>query len=274
MNGGAELLVDAERRFLNKLCKAMTPIMISAFWELFTEAKNKSRTATMGIFQMNLQRVKGGVEGWGDVIVKQHVDAILKEEPMFPKLLASVFIIHVKILSSIRTNNQSKKISISLPGNNLFVHSCYIRAANMIYDMNRDGESLFGESISHNVRHERLTCLMCNAIRETVEQLIPFDIIMNTYLPGGNDAVEFGGDEEAPAPEEEDEDMLPEPEAEGEAEAEGEGEEANDVAETPGGHQVKEIAVTPGPSNIPTDSGTLFDDAPVSEGHTKNPVRQ
>jgi hypothetical protein len=270
MNGGAELLVDAERRFLNKLCKAMTPIMINAFWELFTEAKNKSRTATMGIFQMNLQRVKGGVEGWGDVMVKQHVDAILKEEPLFPKLLASVFIIHVKILSSIRTNNQSKKISISLPGNNLFVHSCYIKAANMIYDMNRDGESLFGESISHNVRHERLTCLMCNAIRETVEQLIPFDIIMNTYLPGGDSAVEFGGEEEEEAPLEEDEsDMLPEPAAEEE-----EAETPGDVAETPGGHQVKEIAVTPGPSNIPSDSGTLFDDAPVSEGLAKNPTRQ
>jgi hypothetical protein len=266
-NSGTDLLVDAERRFTSKLCKAMLPVMLEAFWEMYQEAKKKSRTATMCIFQQLLKRVKGGIEGWGEVMVKQHVDAILKEQPMFPKLLAAVFIIHVKILSSIRTNNQSKKISISLPGNNLFVHSCYIKAANLIYVSNQQGESMFVDSITDAVRHERLSCLLCNAIRETVEDLVPIDEIMTTYLPTG-DGVELGdGDGESDCEEEAQE----EPSVEGEQAEETE----YHPAETPGGHIEKPVEVS-GTKSIPVvgcspdQSQDLFPDA-ADSATDKNP---
>lgn len=265
-SSGHDLLVDAERRFMNKLSKAMVPVMMEAFWELFGEAKKNSRTACMGVFQVLLRKIKCE---WTDVIIKQHVDAILKEQPMFPKLLASVFIIHVKILSSIRTNNQTKKISISLPGNNLFIHSCYIKAANLIYNGNQQGDTLFTDNISDAVRAERLRCLLTNAIRETVEDLIPFDEIMTTYLPADQSGVMLGDDDEEAAEPEPEPDCEPEaaPECDMVQEAEAK-EEPSDTAETPGGHLEKPVEVNPTKSIpiLPGGGGggddELFSDVP------------
>jgi hypothetical protein len=266
---GTAILVDAERRFMKKLCDAMVPVMLDAFWEMYLESKKESKGRnTLNVFQIYLQKVK---KDWTDVIVKQHVDAILKEQPLFPNLLAAVFVIHVKILSSIRTNNQSKKLSIKLPGNNLFVHSCYIEAAKRIYTLNQEGEPVFNDSITDAARKSKLGGVFCDSIKETVDSLVPIETIMMTYLgtlPDEN-MLDIDQGEEAMETDEPDideaEPMNVEPQ-----EQEPDVPPPIDSAETPGGHLVKEVAVTPGPTSIPGEN--LFDDAAETKPARSIPI--
>ena len=57
-----DLLNESERRFTKKLCDAMIPVMIEAFWEIWLEAKKevadkKSKNATL-VFQELLRAIK------------------------------------------------------------------------------------------------------------------------------------------------------------------------------------------------------------------------
>ena len=126
-----DILNESERRFTKKLCDAMIPVMIEAFWEIWLEAKKESQGKnTPRVFQELLR----GVKTWNSSISLKNTEAIVKNQPLFPNLLAAVFVIHVKILSAIRTDKKSKKISIKLPANDVFVQRCYEACAKDLYE--------------------------------------------------------------------------------------------------------------------------------------------
>jgi hypothetical protein len=92
--------------------------MIEAFWEIWLEAQKEAKGKnTVQVFQQLLRDVKT----WNSSISLKNTEAIIKSNPMFPKLLAAVFVIHVKILSAIRTDKKSKKFQSSFrPMTSLF----------------------------------------------------------------------------------------------------------------------------------------------------------
>ena len=119
-----EVLNDAERRFSAKLVAAMLPELVDTFWAIWEETKKETKDRKfVENYRQNLRKIK---DEWSNVKVKGHVANIVKECAMFPRLIAAVFVIHVKILSSIRIDKNSKKISLKLPSNDVFVHTCFI----------------------------------------------------------------------------------------------------------------------------------------------------
>jgi len=177
----------------------MIPVMIEAFWEIWLEAKKESQGKnTTRVFQELLR----GVKTWNSSISLKNTEAIIKNQPLFPNLLAAVFVIHVKILSAIRTDKKSKKISIKLPANDVFVQRCYEACAKDLYE----NPSIIVDNKSEEERKEVLTTRFCKRIGEVIEDLVPTAEILNTYLPlpaAGEDLDMDHDDEEAP----EDEDV-------------------------------------------------------------------
>ena len=171
-----DLLNESERRFTKKLCDAMVPVMIEAFWEIWLEAKKESQGKnTTRVFQELLR----GVKTWNSSISLKNTDAIIKNQSLFPNLLAAVFVIHVKILSAIRTDRKSKKISIKLPANDVFVQRCYEACAKDLYE----NPSIIVDQKPEEERKEALSARFCKRIGEVIEDLIPTAEILNTYLP-------------------------------------------------------------------------------------------
>jgi hypothetical protein len=269
-----DILNESERRFTKKLCDAMIPVMIEAFWEIWLEAKKESQGKnTPRVFQELLR----GVKTWNSSISLKNTEAIVKNQPLFPNLLAAVFVIHVKILSAIRTDKKSKKISIKLPANDVFVQRCYEACAKDLYE----SPYIIVEDHTEAERNEDLHKRFHRHICLVIEDLVPTAEILNTYLPlpeSGGD-LDMNHDEDDP----EQDDEVPEI---------GEGDEldamptSNDAAGTAGGGDTgMEIGKTPGgvdtvvtasngltPPEVPgaTPGGTpalpeqtLFDDAPT-----------
>lgn len=259
-----DLLNESERRFTKKLCDAMIPVMIEAFWEIWLEAKKESQGRnTTRVFQELLR----GVKTWNSSISLKNTDAIIKNQPLFPNLLAAVFVIHVKILSAIRTDKKSKKISIKLPANDVFVQRCYEACAKDLYE----SPSIIVDNKSEEERNNELNTRFNKKICIVIEDLIPTAEILNTYLPlpAAGEDLDMDHDEEDPEGEEDVpdiEDAIP-----NEAEGLPQNTENMEFGKTPGG---VDTAVTvnnsltppsvPGATPAPNDDGeSLFPDAPT-----------
>lgn len=261
-----ELINESERRFTKKLCDSMTPAMIETFWEIWLEAQKEAKGKnTVQVFQQLLRDVKT----WNSSISNKNTEAIIKNNPMFPKLLAAVFVIHVKILSSIRTDKKSKKISIKLPANDVFVQRVYEACAKDIYD---DPDIIVNKNHSDEHRKKELHKRFVHHICEIIEQLVPMAEILDTYLslPAGDEGMNFDEEDEV---EENEEAPMEEPGQEGFDDAPAadpvEGLPTNNMqfGQTPGGSQTVTTTNTltppsvPGGTPAPTDQN-LFDDAP------------
>lgn len=267
-----DLLNESERRFTKKLCDAMVPVMIESFWEIWLEAKKEAQGKnTTRVFQELLR----GVKTWNSSISHKHTEAIIKAEPLFPNLLAAVFVIHVKILSAIRTDKKSKKICIKLPANDLFVQECYVRCAKDLYD----SPSIIVDNKTEEERNTELKRRFCIQIADVIESLIPTAEILNTYLPlpAAGEDLNMDHDEEDPEGEEDvpdlgdPEDGADVPDMGGPADGLPQNTGNMEFGKTPGG---VDTAVTvnnsltppsvPGGTPAPVDEGeSLFADAPT-----------
>jgi len=266
-----DILNESERRFTKKLCDAMIPAMIEAFWEIWLEAKKESQGKnTPRVFQELLR----GVKTWNSSISLKNTEAIVKNQPLFPNLLAAVFVIHVKILSSIRTDRKSKKISIKLPANDVFVQRCYEACAKDLYEspyIITEQNTEFDRNEDLNKRFHKHICLV-------IEDLVPTAEILNTYLPmpaSGGD-LDMNQDEEDEEQGEEDipdiggdDELDPMPTANDATGTAGGGDTGMEIGKTPGGVDTMVTAsdgLTPPsvPGTTPAlPEQTLFDDAPT-----------
>jgi hypothetical protein len=261
-----DLLNESERRFTKKLCDAMIPVMIEAFWEIWLEAKKESQGKnTTRVFQELLR----GVKTWNSSISLKNTEAIIKNQSLFPNLLAAVFVIHVKILSAIRTDRKSKKISIKLPANDVFVQRCYEACAKDLYE----NPSIIVDNKPEEERKEVLYARFCKRIGEVIEDLVPTAEILNTYLPlpAAGDDLDMDHDDE----EGEDEDVpdladdVPPEEEENPAEGLPQNTGNMEFGKTPGGVDTAVTvnnSLTPPsvPGGTPEDDGeSLFADAPT-----------
>jgi hypothetical protein len=272
-----DVLVEAERKYTTKLCDAMLPVMIDTFWEIWLEAKMKAKgRRTLQTYQELLREVK---HSWSNTKVKKHVEDIVKNNSLFPNLMAAVFVCHVKILSAIRIDPKSKKISLKLPGNDIFVHTAYINAAKDIYD----DPYVISDEMPVSQRNEVLNKRFTKCIRDAIESLVPTEEILKTYIvmPDENnldidEGAEETEDNEGPPLTDDPLDPLgenPVPEGapmapEGQQMQEETGEEGGELApagsvnhpaETPGG--TKTVAVTPSLNPPTVHKENLFDDA-------------
>ncbi len=264
------VLVEAKKEYMSQLCKLLSQSMIQAFHDMYREADKMSKGKKV---LLQFQKLLKEVPNWNDHIVKTHTDNACNSCSWFSDLLAAVFVSYVKILSSVRLKTESKKISIKLPANTLFIHTCYINAAKDLYK----DPYIFHDEISEFERDQKLASRFTTAIEVTIQELLPVQHILSTYMSQSGNQVDLNTDE---TPENEDTedpeiDETPEPPAEPEApqaleEPPATTEEPPPAPEDPNSKvpllqnlpmtsdEIKQVPV----SAPPGESENLFDDAP------------
>jgi hypothetical protein len=225
------VMVEAKKEYTAQLCNIMCPFMIEAFSGIFEEAVTKSKgKQVLKQYQELLREIRKP----DNYFISEQSTRINNSYTWFSDLLAAVFVSNVKILSSVRLGNQSKKISLKLPTNNKFIHTVYISAAADLYP----NPYVFTESNSPHERDELLTKRFVNVIVNTIQNMIPVQEILKTYIsqdPSSSEDVDVNmGDPEDEDPEVEEEEEPSEeappteaPTTEAPAEAP---EEAKDIA--------------------------------------------
>ena len=265
-----DLLNESERRFTKKLCDGMIPVMIAAFWEIWLEAQKecseKKNKQTTRVFQELLRSIKT----WNSSISLKNTEAIIKNQPLFPNLVAAVFVIHVKILSAIRTDKKSKKICIKLPANDVFVQRCYEACAKDLYE----NPFIITEQNTEAARNEDLHKRFNKHICQVIEDLVPTAEILQTYLPMPAAGEDLNLDhDDAEIEEDEGDNMLNEDPLPTTQDPIPQDNSNMEFGKTPGGSTTVETSPgltppnvegggAPQPENVEKMEQNLFDDAP------------
>ena len=279
------VLVEAKKEYLGQMCLIMTPAMIEVFQEMYNESIKSSKGKQVLIM---FQKLLKEVPNWSNAMSKRHSDNITGRCSWFSDLLAAVFVACTKILSAVRLKADNKKIALKLPTEEVFIQTCYNNAARDIYK----DPYIFHEEQSEYARDDILTARFSTCIENTVKELIPVQLILQTYMSQETRDISLDGEvqdgadpdvlDEGEFPEEESEqvpDEIPE-EPQSTVEPQPTGLE-NEFKTVPGVQATPVYEPQPEPNHEPVseeyqepvppdeDEGVLFGDAP--ERRIKNP---
>lgn len=176
------ILVEAKREYLEQLSILVCPVMIDVFDDMYQEAYKLSKGRKVLLMFQNVLR---DVPDWSETMAKQHTDNIANRCSWFKNLVAAVFVSSVKILSAVRLSAENKKLSVKLPTNEVFIHSCYKNAAKDLY---RD-PYIFTENQSEHARNDKLYERFALAVENTVKELIPVQEILQTYMTDNTEEI-------------------------------------------------------------------------------------
>jgi len=177
-------LHESRNEWSARLVSIFTPLVIEGIRSIFNESwKLCLDNDEANKYLMTFQNLLARIPKWNSVIIEEERKRIIERSGCnyLEDLISCVHIIQLKVLTCIRVGNKQKKIDISIPKLDHFIHKVYINAARKIY-MN---VYLFEKNISplqiqKNNRELEIIIEQCilNAIRES----IPTEAIIRAYM--------------------------------------------------------------------------------------------
>ena len=163
---------------------------------------------------MTFQNLIRRIPQWNPLIVEQEKKRIIERSACsyLEDLITCVHIIQLKILTAMRAGQKQKKIDITIPKLNEFIHNVYIHTARKLYKSiylfelnipplqkqkyNREFEILIQESILNAVRdsipiESILRAYMDESIEEQVSEEIKEEVIMDKETETNKDVKEI-----------------------------------------------------------------------------------
>jgi hypothetical protein len=241
---------EAKNYLVHRLTSIMTPIMREKFIQMYKEALEQAKNSRGHVVQNVFKVLLEEVANWNNTMIKEHTEMYeTASKGMLSNILASVFICYVKMLSStIRMSKDAKKMNITLPTNDNFVHACINNAAAEfikkmhIFRIEKEDE-----------RNEAIEEVCSRAIIKTIHDIIPINEIFSAYMTSSEHTLDFG-EETKPI------DITDEDEDGGEETTPEEEPEEETPAAEPESMQVPGVAAPPPVQ--PVQPPPLFDDAP------------
>ena len=180
----SNLLNDSKNEWSIRLMNILCGHVIDGFRSIFNESievceANDEPEKYLMTFQNFLSRIPK----WNQVMVDQECSRIKESSKCsyLEDLITCVHVIQLKILSCVRTSNQTQKIDIDIPQFSVFLHNVYINIARKLYSniflFQVDATPL--EQQKNNREFEIIvqTCIM-NTIRDN----IPIDHLLKQYM--------------------------------------------------------------------------------------------
>lgn len=258
----------AKNHYVHLLKKSMTPIMLETFIKMYKEAITRgkgNRIATMNHFNVLLDEVTN----WNNSIIQTHAKEYENSCQYFSDLLAAVFVCYVKILSTVRLTKDSKKIQVKLPTNDNFVHACLNNSAKEF----KRYAHVFREPIE-DIRNQKIKSVCAESIQHTLDELVPIQTILRTFMVADPSQFEFGQD--LPQPTEDEEEPTQEEEEEEEPTTTHEEDQPQPTNETVPPPSSPQMPTEPDTKQIPIkpefNRPPLFPDAPESREKIARPM--
>jgi hypothetical protein len=177
-------LQESRNEWCSRLLSILCPLVIEGVRSIYNEAwkmclDNGEATKYLMTFQNLLSRV----DKWNSVIVEEERKRIIERSgcTYLEDLITCVHIIQLKVLTCIRVGNKQKKIDISIPKLDHFIHKVYINVARKVYKnvylFERNITSLMTQKNNRELEQIVQECILV-AIRES----IPTEAIIRAYM--------------------------------------------------------------------------------------------
>ena len=188
-------LKESRNEWCVRLINILTPQIIAGINSIFKSAKELClKNGEMDKYLLTFQNFLTRIPKWNNELVQQEKDRICEASGCnyLEDLVTCVHIIQLKLLTSVRVGNKQKKVDLSIPKINDFIHKVYIHAARQLYN-NAYLYSLQSAEVSpidiQKNNHE-IERIIQKCILDAVRESIPLEYILKTYLEETEEVVD------------------------------------------------------------------------------------
>ena len=177
-------LNESRNEWCARLVSIFTPLIREGVQSIFNEAwKLCLDTNEMNKYLMTFQNLLSRIPKWNSVIIEEERNRIIKRSGCnyLEDLITCVHIIQLKVLTCIRVGNKQKKIDISIPKLDTFIHKIYIHVARKTY-MN---VYLFEKNINplqSQKNNREFEMIIEECILTAIRESIPTEEIIRAYM--------------------------------------------------------------------------------------------
>ena len=177
-------LQESKNEWSSRLINILTPFVIEGIRSMFNESRkvclnNNEEEKYLMTFQNFLSRTPK----WNASIIEEEKNRIVQRSNCnyLEDLITCVHIIQLKLLTAVRVGIKQKKINISIPKLDDFIHKIYINSCRKMYS----NVYLFEINIPplQVQKHNReLEVIIQDCILNTIRESIPVETILRAYL--------------------------------------------------------------------------------------------
>jgi hypothetical protein len=177
-------LNESRNEWCSRLVSIFTPLIREGVRSIFNESwklclDNDEATKYLMTFQNLLSRIPK----WNNNIIEEEKKRIIERSgcDYLEDLITCVHIIQLKILTCIRVGNKQKKIDITIPKLDAFIHKVYINVARKVYA----NVYLFEKKVNplQQQRNNReLEQIIEECIMNSIRESIPTEAIIRAYM--------------------------------------------------------------------------------------------
>ena len=177
-------LHESKNEWCSRLLTILTPHIMEGLRSIFDEAyKLCKENGELDKYLMTFQNLITRIPKWNPAIIENERIRIVEKSGCgyLEDLVTCVHIIQLKLLTAMRAGNRQKKINISIPKIDDFIHKVYIHVARKIYK----NVYLFESDVPalQKQKYFRETeILVQECILNTVRESIPIESILQAYM--------------------------------------------------------------------------------------------
>jgi hypothetical protein len=176
---------EAKGEYTRQLCVFLVPTLETYVLELLAAAKEEAPTANKVLWQF--QTVLQGIPDWNQDKVIRETEKLQKDCPCdyLEELITAVFIAHTKVLSAIRLTTKQKKLQITIPKIDHFLHRVLSECARTLWT----NAYLFADSnsIEKQKNLRQVSSLLNDSVLQAIRALLPVKSILREYLHDDDD---------------------------------------------------------------------------------------
>lgn len=177
-------LYESKNEWCSRLVSIFTPLVMDGIRSIFNEAwKMCVDTDELNKYLMTFQNLLSRIPKWNEVIIEQERKRIVEKSGCnyLEDLITCVHIIQLKVLTCIRVGNKQKKIDISIPKLDTFIHKVYIHVARKVYT----NVYLFEKNVTplqYQKNTRELELIIQECILVAIRESIPTEDIIKAYM--------------------------------------------------------------------------------------------
>jgi hypothetical protein len=188
MNSGESVSVYAEAKseYTRQLCQILTPSLQIYFLDVLKGIKEKEPDSRRLLW--NFQALLQEIPDWNQDKVIRETEKIQRDSncDYLEELLTAVFIAHTKVLSAIRITTKQKKLQLTIPKIDHFLHRT-LRETGRILWGNAFLLAEQGTPIERQKNMRQVEGLIMEGIQQSIRSLLPVKTILKEYLNDDED---------------------------------------------------------------------------------------
>jgi hypothetical protein len=178
---GISVYAEAKSEYTKQLCQYLVPSIQQYFLDLLEEAKQKE-TDSKRILVM-FQTLLEDISDWNVDKVQRETNSIIASSQCdyLEELMTAVFIAHTKVLSAIRLTTKQKKLQITIPKLDHFIHRILRECSRLLWS----NTYLFSTNAPSIERQKNLRLIenfLQDGVLQGIRGMLPVKNILREYL--------------------------------------------------------------------------------------------